>query len=78
MKKFSVMLLAAAVLVCGSVSASAATSPPPESSKPSSSSGTSSSTSPKTGATGTYAALMAGAALAFGGVAVGAKKKIGE
>ena len=85
MKKLFVLLLSSLLLVYGSISASAYGSDNvnnKDNSKTDSngngSSSNTSSTSPKTGATSTYAILMAGAALAFGGVAAGAKKKLGE
>lgn len=80
MKKTFALLLSAMVLVCGTVSASAAVSPKPKPADANNNKNNSSNTSssPKTGATGTYALLMAGAALAFGGVAAEAKKKMSK
>ncbi len=80
MKKLFAVALSSLVLVGGCVSASAdkSVSVAPESDSSKTSSTSTSSSSPKTGSAGTYAILMAGAALAFGGVAAGAKKKISK
>lgn len=90
MKKMFAVLLSSLVLVSGAISASAFESPGVANNgngkvdnngngtSQNNNNNNSNSNSPKTGATSTFAVLMAGAALAFGGVAASAKKKISE
>lgn len=85
MKKLVVLVLSVLILAFGSVSASAYDSPilhdtdtenVSSSNSSSNNSSSATATSPKTGASGMYAVLMAAAAFAFGGVAFSAKKKL--